>query len=899
MFPSCDIVTADDELPRSVSALSPTKKALGTASSVEFMGTQSTESRFAIGSFNITTGSPEESVDSQATSEIKLESTSMTTSPAKLERATSFPQTMQMPTSLVFDQPLPQTPVQSASEIKRRLSLHSALGSDRGNTSASKKIPAKLSEDVTRRRHSSVFSTNVVKEPKSRRRTVDPSFTVAGGNDALQRTLPNPTDEPDSSLDFDITDASLGPEPTLVVDVGTNLDIFGQKPVPKHPSDKTSTRRREISIDHQKSASPRPRTDSSMLDSVFDTVEQDTPQGVSTFDDCSMIYEEVCLEDKQTELGDDEELLAQPALLTLPAPEQANSLPPSPNSVTGSESEANDRGSTSSDALTSPAPGEPDPSHDIIDQQPNSPWRESLQTTKTMDIVKGTTPPSTPPSAVERLKPSPAPCDDEERILDTPPDRLSGFTPINLNGPNISPSSFSPTTQEFETTNVEGTEVMGSHIVHGETAIVMDDLADDLEDGIIPIEEEDTLTDQAVSVFEEDSETEMLRKFVTRVRADKSAKAAEASDALAKRKLRAQRHSGSLGSTTSSTGSPMNKAPLPLKRRPLGERDLNSPSPRKRRKPDEGDHIFKGKAIFSSEEISPRPKQKRRRKRLDSELETTLETSVSQLEEPEADSASGPRRSTRARTTRISTRNAAQNATSSVFSMIPVRLPGQSGMLGDLGIEISLGASRQRSEEKELGAVTRVNTRKNKGDSIPAKMMLARQKDDPNPKMLDLLDVFDTENLDANATEKTGPRDGRVSRKENRVRWAETLASYQGEETAAIGSSVGDASTNGASVEESPLESDAIPTVTTSEPSEPAPPKQTSKRPRTSKLQPPTPIKKVTLSEPKSAASHASHSLKPMPASARGMATRRTKIASLGMGINGTPAPKRRTKTMA
>ncbi len=77
----------------------------------------------------------------------------------------------------------------------------------------------------------------------------------------------------------------------------------------------------------------------------------------------------------------------------------------------------------------------------------------------------------------------------------------------------------------------------------------------------------------------------------------------------------------------------------------------------------------------------------------------------------------------RARAARLPLKPTILSPNSSALSMIPVRLPGQAGLASDMGIEINLGATRHRGEEKDLAAITRVNTRKNKGNSVPAKML--------------------------------------------------------------------------------------------------------------------------------------------------------------------------------
>jgi hypothetical protein len=95
--------------------------------------------------------------------------------------------------------------------------------------------------------------------------------------------------------------------------------------------------------------------------------------------------------------------------------------------------------------------------------------------------------------------------------------------------------------------------------------------------------------------------------------------------------------------------------------------------------------------------------------------------------------------------------------------LIPLRRLGQEG--GDNTITV------RRTEEKELAALTRVNTRKNKGGaSSPADVLAkkAEEKDDPASRQRALKEVFDEK-------EK---RHGK-SKKAKTVVWAEELAQYQ------------------------------------------------------------------------------------------------------------------------
>ena len=98
-------------------------------------------------------------------------------------------------------------------------------------------------------------------------------------------------------------------------------------------------------------------------------------------------------------------------------------------------------------------------------------------------------------------------------------------------------------------------------------------------------------------------------------------------------------------------------------------------------------------------------------------------------------------------------------------SFIPVRRLGQDG---DNTVTL------KRNEEKELAALTRVNTRKNKGGAQLPMQVLAKQaeeKDDPASRQRALKEIFD---------EKTQRQ--KKGKKRKTVIWAEELAQFQTEE---------------------------------------------------------------------------------------------------------------------
>ena len=547
--------------------------------------------------------------------------------------------------------------------------------------------------------------------------------------------------------------------------------------------------------------------------------------------------------------------------------------------------------------------------------------------------------------------------DSDDAVPETPPGRGIGFTAVNTNHLSSPPPDV--TTMAPDTDDLD--DMQNDYAI---TAFDYEPTVpiSDVDDGIT---EDVPLCDTDPSAVQEDSETEMLRKFVTRVKAGKSAKAAAAS--TAKRSLRPKRRSGSNGSNTSTTGSPIAKFESPTKRMPLCEKDLNSPSPAKKRKqPVVGDgEIFKGATLFS-EDPSPPPKTKRRRKRLDAELETTLEEAMSFVDSDAPAKEAGLRRSTRStRSSRVPLNRPAPTANSAAaLSMIPVRLPGSSGAMCDLDRDMpAVVIPKKNTEDKDLAAVTRVNTRKNKAGAAPPKVVLARQAEDPTSwRMKELQGVFDAKEERAEAeiraeaegsaiTDDTGSKGGRKTRRGKGVRWAEELVRFQGDraETVPIAkpapataSSRKSTATAAVSSEEPAPKASATPVS----PDKPEPQqlasqqqqqqqqdstkKPPSRRTRASRLQMPTPIRnnkaatgtgakadksslasagtgaqaaaKKGIGSSASSSSSSSGSSSQSPAASTlttvRMTTRRSRIASLGMSANGTPAPKRRSKTV-
>lgn len=567
-------------------------------------------------------------------------------------------------------------------------------------------------------------------------------------------------------------------------------------------------------------------------------------------------------------------------------------------------------------------------------------------------------------------------------VTDTVQHERPGFTPINTR--QASPSQ-GTSIRVLDQLDSSGTEPESTELDDlDEDELIEEQLQEDMaEEAAIAADEDFTLTVEdaprvendtlQLRAMHDDSEMEMLRNFVTRVAADKNAKAA--AEALAKKAARPPRRPGSAASMTSSSGSPMPVAKpessTPVRRKPLGEKSPNSPSPAKKRKLGE----LLDFPVKDNDSANPQDKDrdnednngprhnKRRRRRLDPVL---AEPTHSPSPEPTSLASPGatiapPRRSTRTATrtarNRVALRPTAPSANAIALSMIPVRFSGMGmGTVDDeAALEAHLAASararQQRSEEKDLATVTRVNTRKNKAGAVPPQMVLAKQAEDPQGwRMRELKGVFEAREA-REAREKKGEEAGK---KAKGVRWAEELVSFQiCEEVLA---ERGDVAMRDVEDMEGVMEGDEI---AEAEPmvrpeTKPkavkkavvvTPPTSgvgstrraaaaaagtgagTTTTRRSSRLQAPTPVKKMTGRSsgdekaglatapaqkakalpklaPASAAAPAgaaagSSSSSATPTRAAGMATRRSKISKLGMSVNGTPAPKRRGRAAA
>ncbi len=227
----------------------------------------------------------------------------------------------------------------------------------------------------------------------------------------------------------------------------------------------------------------------------------------------------------------------------------------------------------------------------------------------------------------------------------------------------------------------------------------------DVKQDIQSIEAPDVPDSSNLASAYDHDDTDMLRNFLTRVKANKAAKnPPKRNRSLPHSPLRIP-----LGDLDS------NASPSPLQLQKASEPDVTEPSPSKRKK-------------------KPSP--------------------LAQCEnEPE------PRRSGRTKPSVKEPPGAP--------SFIPVRRLGQ-----DIDTTVTL----KRNEEKELAALTRVNTRKNKGNALSALEVLAKkseEKEDPVMRQRLLKEVFD-EKMEKGRQEKE-----KRGREKKSVSWAEELAQFQ------------------------------------------------------------------------------------------------------------------------
>jgi hypothetical protein len=409
-------------------------------------------------------------------------------------------------------------------------------------------------------------------------------------------------------------------------------------------------------------------------------------------------------------------------------------------------------------------------------------------------------------------------------------------------------------------------------------------------------------TSDAVSPQQaEESDTEHLRNFVKRVSTAKKAAAAST-----KRRSLASETGSPMSSTNSKVlgtpGSDVTTATSSPKRVPLGERGINTPSPTKQKRKHAGEghdestlslhHVAKADENSAPAVPSEQPKHKRRRRGLLCEIETTLENLLPAPEQatssPLATAADvGPRRSTRSRTTRIPLGRGGLSANACARSQFSVRSAGAAVAItsaspasgsSDASVSATTGtAARLRAEERELAAVTKTNTRRNKCGAVFPKEKLASGIED-------------------NETEQDdGEQKNSRPIKKKSVRWDETLARYQGETAVPVPiptAAVPVAQDADADVEMSAASPLAAPPCA-------APPTVAGpvakSAPRESRLQPPKRLKKSgSLPVPAVVAPTPTTAKKVVAASAgRIMSSRRTQNAALNMSTNGTPAPKR------
>lgn len=272
----------------------------------------------------------------------------------------------------------------------------------------------------------------------------------------------------------------------------------------------------------------------------------------------------------------------------------------------------------------------------------------------------------------------------------------------------------SPTLSDEQT--FDNLEVLGPIFVPADETLsfklprnIVEDFPDCITEDPITSELVEAISKNAPTITYDHDDTDMLRNFLTRVKANKAAKAEEKTVPKRKRSLP---HS-----------------PLQI---PLGEVDASA-------SPSQANNDFD----ISLASNSPTRKRKRNDRAASNRANET---------DPESNPI---RRSGR-------TRLPVTKSPATAPSFIPVRRLGQEG---DATVTL------RRSEEKELAALTRVNTRKNKAGALPATEVLlkkAEEKDDPALRQRLLKEVF----VEKSQKNKAGT-------KAKSVAWAIEIAQFQ------------------------------------------------------------------------------------------------------------------------
>ncbi|KAK0713288.1 hypothetical protein B0T26DRAFT_716988 [Lasiosphaeria miniovina] len=757
---------------------------------------------------------------------------------------------------LVFDQPTSDITTLPAHETRRRLSLNAARRIER-RASGGLKMATVFHAEKPNRRHSFNTTSTWLGLGLDTPKALNSSSALVdkdGSSDQLAESSPK-------------GQAPLSPVPALspvVVDAGTNLDIFGQgrKSVAESAIPVASDDQMSKDIDLAESAIPM----AADVQEDIDVVEPVIP--VATDDQISKDID-----------------VAEP---TIPA---ATDIQEDIDVDEQSEFEF--------------PPHDPEGLSTIFEES----YVSDAQTPQKLASGPSTTSPISAVGSLEKTEEkfcsfrvpesaeTPIRNVDEDSTPSQPRQVESGFTPINIR--QISPQNGSPVHVEGPIEDTQMTSGDVDEEVYDELMLEGDEVA------MVRVEN-DTLE---LHALHEDSETEMLRKFVTRVTADKNAKAAAAAAALALKCL-PKRRSGSTGSITSSTGSPISKSDAAIGRSPLSERSPNSPGPIKKRKLGDVSKGDDGKKDMGDTPTDG-PRLKRRRRRLDPVLAGANDFTTAQELSESISSTSAPRRSLRPRSARVTLKPAAPSANSAALSMIPIRLPGMSMMdesivgsphqrgSSDHDASSMITYAKSRNEQKDVATVTRANTRKNKGNSLFPRAVLSQQA--AGKSVFDAKEVRSVEPRDKEAPDggKKGTTKG--------VRWAEELVRYQTDETAtkAMSSSLlADVMMEDTSSDEG-NELALQPEAPRAAVDKAAPVKKSAaaRRTRSSKILAPTPVKKVTAEKVPVAANPPALTTAAKSSKAgekrAGMATRQSRIAKLGMSANGTPAPKRRGRPPA
>ena len=767
--------------------MSPVKKSLGCLSPTKVVDSphrtfrvDATPTKVNLNSIKITPPRKFPLKPSTPTQQREDKAVTSSAKPSVATPATTQPSPSTPLLPLLFDSPVVDSQPEPIYETHRRTSLHAAKRLDRISSGAARLLALK-SRKSPNRRHSFTTLSNVqaaTPKPTKERRNSFSSFR-ADHNEVDTLTTDN------------LRSANATPknaQRVVEIDMKTDLDIFGKPSAA--PKDGAAT---QGPVQTRAETTPAPAiTPSAGVDSPLSSLAALFAAGRNPPDTPDVPSRSATPSDNSSPAST--ETPSRSSCLPAIPKAAANAQSPAAEAaeVIGATITSPDVDATSSGLSTSdspkPVPKETTPTKDLndndellahspsaiqtcFDATSPSPMAsdkvgdassETLITAASKDATSSPTsspPPASSPEQATTEHSSPRKPSQLTAELDA--ESSPKFTPIN--GHTSSPTNITSGSSqekdlpEFEEPTheqqVDEDTVMKDAPIE-ELSAASNDNADQLRvTATEPLKPQDGSTE---------SDMDMLRDFITRVTAEKTA--ALAANAAAK----SERRGHIFGATPSKVESDTSPS-----RTPLGEKSPNSPTTgNKKRKLDEFNNDVASKEAAPSEP-QPTGRRLKRRRSLDA-VPTSIDGESPDQNNSSDQASAGLRRSTRARTTRVDLTRSAPSA-NIALSQIPRARVSRSGASPTTPAKPSRPTPQDRKKELELEALTRVNTRNNKGAAIPPPLMLLMLNADLEVrKKVGIDDVMEPKK----GSEAQVPAK-QTDKPKKSVRFAENLVSYR------------------------------------------------------------------------------------------------------------------------